>query len=230
MQAIILAAGNDLQLGNKQTPRCLLKIGRKPLINHLADQLPKEITEVVLVVGQQKKKIKEQVGQSLNNRPVKYVTQKEQLGTGHALWTARSAITSERFMVLMSDNLYHRQDMAQCLKYKNTLLAKKMEMPERYGVVNTSDQRLISVSERARDCVSTLINCGLYVLTSEIFNYPLVDIGSQTDGHREYGLPQQITLLAETESVHIEWARFWIPISTIQEFKATNKYLKKIYQ
>jgi len=221
MQAVILAGGSHLVVKTRVTPKCLLKIGRKTLIEHLAFQLPSEVTEIVIVVGQLKTQIKDQVGKNLSGRPVRYVTQDQQLGTGHALSVCQPIITSEKFLVLMGDNLYLKRDIARCLQHPRSILAKKLETPERFGVITTGGQRLFSVAETPKKLPGTLINCGLYVLDQEIFDQPLVEIDQD-----EYGLPQQV---AKLDDVFVERADFWLPIGTVQDLKLAGKYLKKLY-
>ena len=60
MQAVILAAGEGLRLSplSEAVPKCLLKIGKKTLLEYTFSQLPSEIREVILVVGHLKNQIK----------------------------------------------------------------------------------------------------------------------------------------------------------------------------
>ena len=83
---------------------------------------------------------------------------------------------------------------------------------------------LEGVIESPKLSAGTLVNCGLYVLNKNIFDYPLVQIDKG-----EYGLPQTIAKMAKDYPVKIEKATFWMPINNIQDLKQADKYLKKLY-
>jgi len=225
MQAVILAAGEGIRLrGENVVPKCLLKVGKKTILEHLLSQLPKEIREVIIVVGELKNQIKKHIGTNFNGRPIKYIEQSERLGTGHALFVAKGILENKKFLVLMGDNLYLKRDMESCLRHDLCLLTQKIEAPERFGVVKVEDAHLQDVIESPKLSAGTLVNCGLYVIDKRIFDYPLVKIGRE-----EYGLPQTIAKMANDYPVKIEKATFWMPIQNIQDLKQADKYLKKLY-
>lgn len=226
MQAVILAAGEGLRLksDNEEIPKCLLKVGKKTVIEHTLSQLPKEIREVVIVVGHLKSQIKKRIGNHYSGRSIRYVEQTEPLGTGHALSVCQNVLDNKKFLVLMGDNLYLKRDMESCLRHELCLLTQKIEAPERFGVVKVTDGNLEDVIESPKLSAGTPVNCGLYVLDKKIFNYPLVLIGKE-----EYGLPQTIARMSREHPVKIEKATFWMPINNIQDLKQADKYLKKIY-
>ncbi|MEK7136634.1 MAG: sugar phosphate nucleotidyltransferase [Patescibacteria group bacterium] len=224
MQAIILAAGSHEHSQSREPIKCLLKVGREPLLCHLTRELPPEISEIIIVVGRQKNQVKEIAGRTLAGRTVRYVTQNEQLGTGHALSLCRPIIHTERFLVLMGDNLYLKSDIKACLKHPRAILTKKIDAPERYGLVSESGHLLVAVTEKPKNPNGALINCGLYVLDHKIFDIPLAKIGED-----EYGLPQQVANLSAIYPVAIEQAQFWLPVSTIEDLKQADKYLRRMY-
>jgi len=225
MQAIILAAGEGIKLKSKsnEIPKCLLKVGKKTILKHILFQLPDEIKEVIIVVGRLKSQIKKQIGNHYAGRNVKYVEQTERLGTGHALWVSRDFIIN-RFIVLMGDNLYLKKDIQNCLRHDLCILTKKIELPERFGIINIENGVLKGINESPKISADALINCGLYVLDKRIFEYPLVLIGE-----KEYGLPQTIVKMALRYPIKIEKANFWMPINSLQDLKQADKYFKNLY-
>jgi len=227
MQALILAAGSGVKIaGGNRIPKSLVKVGNKTLLEHNISQLPDNVKEIVLVVGPDKNQIKKKIGINYGSRRIKYLEQPEMLGTGHALYMCKDHLTDGKFVVLMGDNLYHKKDIEKCLKHDLSVLVKNMESPDRFGVVKL-DKRgiLLDISESPKIAEGTDINCGLYVLDKRIFDYPLAPIGDN-----EYGLPQQIAKMAFEQPIIIEKATFWLPISTIQDIKYADKYLKNIYK
>ena len=226
MQAVVLAAGEGIRLRplTDNIPKCLLKVGKKTILEHTLSQLPPEIKEIIIVVGRHKNQIKDKIGTSFTGRRIRYVGQTEKLGTGHALSICKDILDDGKFLVMMGDDLYIRKDIVNCLRNDLCLLAQKMESPERFGVLKVENGILKDVVESPKFSVGTFVNCGIYVLDKRIFNYPLVPIGEG-----EYGLPQTIVKMAFEHPVKIERATFWMPINTIQDLKQANKYLKKIY-
>lgn len=224
MQAVILAAGEGIRMGANDIPKCLLKVGKKTILEHLISQLPKEIHEVLIVVGHLKSQIKRQLGAHFGGKRIVYIEQTEQLGTGHALFICKDFLEDKKFLVLMGDNLYVRKDMENCLKHNLCVLAQKLEAPERFGVLKAENGVLEEIIEGPKLAAGALINCGLYTLNKKIFDYPLVRIGE-----KEYGLPQTIVKMSRDYPIKIEKAAFWMPISNLQDLKGIDKHLKKLY-
>lgn len=226
MQAIVLAAGEGIRLKplTDAIPKCLIKIGRKTILEHTLSELPQNIKEVIIVVGHLKSQIKKQIGNHFANRNIRYVEQTERLGTGHALFTAKNVIDNERFTVLMGDNIYTKRDIESCLSQNLALLVKEVEAPERLGVLKVENGTLIDIIESPKLTAGSLVNCGLYALDKRIFDYSLVAISE-----KEYGLPQTIAKMAARHPVKIVKATFWMPINTIQDVKSADKHLKKLY-
>ncbi|OGM89388.1 hypothetical protein A3J77_01205 [Candidatus Wolfebacteria bacterium RBG_13_41_7] len=226
MQAIILAAGEGIRLKplTDTIPKCLIKVGKKTILEHTLSELPQSIKEVIIVVGHLKGQIKKQIGNHFANRNIRYVEQTERLGTGHALFTTKNIIGDEKFVVLMGDNVYTKRDIESCLSQNLALLAKEVEAPERFGVLKIENGSLVDVIESPKLTAGSLVNCGLYVLDKRIFNYSPVAINQE-----EYGLPQTIVKMSARYPVKIVKATFWIPINTIQDVKSADKYLKKLY-
>jgi len=226
MQAIILAAGEGIRLKplSGTIPKCLIKVGKKTILEHTLSELPQSIKEVIIIVGHLKGQIKKQIGNHFANRNIRYTEQTERLGTGHALFTAKNIIGNEKFAVLMGDNIYIKRDIESCLSQNLALLAKEVEAPERFGILKIENGSLIDVAESPKLTAGSLVNCGLYVLDKRIFNYSLVAINQE-----EYGLPQTIAKMSVQHPVKIVKATFWMPINTIQDVKSADKYLKKLY-
>jgi len=225
MQAIILAGGEGIRLGKSNTiPKCLLKVGKKTILEHNLSQLPQEVGEVIVVVESLKNQVKENIGKNFGGRRITYVEQPERLGTGHALFICKDFVHDGKFIVLMGDNLYIKKDMENCLRHRLCILAQKVETPDRFGVIELRSGILKNVVESPKLPTNTLVNCGLYVLDKRIFDYRLVSIGGG-----EYGLPQTIVKMAMNYPVEIEHASFWMPVNTIQDLKQADKYLKRLY-
>jgi len=100
---IILAAGKGTRMNSTELPKVLTLYQDKPMIKHLLSSVEDStVCETpVIVVGYKAEMVKEALGNNYT-----YVTQVEQLGTGHAVMTAESALKNiaENIMVLYGDH------------------------------------------------------------------------------------------------------------------------------
>jgi bifunctional UDP-N-acetylglucosamine pyrophosphorylase/glucosamine-1-phosphate N-acetyltransferase len=100
-QAVVLAAGMGKRM-NSDLPKVLHPALGKPLILHVLDRLePLGPGRVVLVVGHKEELVRE----ACASRVVRYVTQRPQRGTGHAVQVAWDEIAqgAERVLVVAGD-------------------------------------------------------------------------------------------------------------------------------
>jgi bifunctional UDP-N-acetylglucosamine pyrophosphorylase/glucosamine-1-phosphate N-acetyltransferase len=208
MQAVILAAGRGTRMGDltNHTPKPLLKINGWPILEYTLANLPKEISEVIFVIGYHGQKIKDHFGASRGGKELRYVWQRRLDGTGGALWQIRKLLRG-KFLVLNGDDLYHHDDLKRIIRHKLAVLAKDVTTPSEFGVINIDeDGHLVQIVEKPSEPQSNLVNAGVYVLNEKFFDYPLVAI-SET----EFGLPQTIAQMVGQHKIKVERAAFWHP-------------------
>ena len=99
-QIVILAAGKGKRMGKLDLPKVLVPLQGQPLISHLLDELKplKASMHPIIVIGYMHGRVKEVLGKEYD-----YVLQREQLGTAHAVWTAREKIKAKNVLVLYGD-------------------------------------------------------------------------------------------------------------------------------
>ena len=87
MQAVILAAGKSTRTYplTLTRPKALLTVANKTILEHNLEQMSGIIDEAIIVVGYKKEMIINKFGENFGKISIKYIEQKEQLGTGHAL-------------------------------------------------------------------------------------------------------------------------------------------------
>lgn len=223
MQCVFLAAGYGKRLRpyTETTPKHLLEINGMPILEHNFACLSDGVDKIVLVVGWLGEKIRAYFGNKFSGREIIYIEQKERLGTGHALTLCQNVL-QDKFMVMMGDNFYGKDDIKKCLRHQLCLLTIETNRPKEFAVVEVNDDgSLKEVKEKPHNSLSNLINTGLYVLDRRIFDYPPVKIASG-----EYGLPQTIGQMAKDHKVYIEKTAFWIPVDTMQDFQKAREYFK----
>jgi len=227
MQAVILAAGEGIRLRplTLDRPKPLIKIEGKTLLEHNLDQLISLVDEVVIVIGYKGGMIKDYIGDEYQSMKIRYVEQKEQLGTGHALMQVDKFIKG-KFLLLMADDLYSKDDISVCAEHELCVLAKRVTNPERFGVFVLEDNKVKDVIEKPDTFVGNLINTGFYVLDRRIFE-ELDKIEKSERG--EYELTDALKNLAKKYEIFCEEVRdYHIPIGYPEDLEEAKKVLNEI--
>ncbi len=210
MQAVILAAGKSTRTYplTITKPKPLLKVANKTLLEHNLDNLNNILGEVIIVVGYKKNLIKRHIGKKYKNLKMKYIEQKQQLGTAHALLMAKPCI-KDRFVLLMGDDIYSKEDIKKCIKHRYSILTAKVKEPQNFGVVIEKNNILIDFKEKPKKFVSDLISTAFYSLDKKIFDF----INQIKKSERnEFELPDAIKLLSRKQKIYCIKSRKWFPI------------------
>lgn len=228
MQAVILAAGKSTRTYplTLTRPKPLLKVANKTLIEHNLGNLnaissAKLLGEIIIIVGYKKEMVKEVIKNSYRNLSIRYVEQKSQSGTGNALLAAEKYVEGD-FISLNGDDVYSKEDFENVLKDRYSILVKKAENPEAFGVVIENNKILADIIEKPKKFVSDLVNTGLYKLDEKIF--PIIRELKKSK-RNEYELTDAIKQLAKNEPVHCIEAKQWIPIGCPLDLLKANRIL-----
>jgi UTP--glucose-1-phosphate uridylyltransferase len=214
-KAVFPAAGLGTRFlpATKAQPKEMLPLVDKPLIQYgVEEAIHSGIQNVIIVTGRGKSAIEDhfdvnfelehilkekkktdlvkQVRAISEMLDVAYVRQKEALGLGHAVWTARELVGDEPFAVVLSDDVIESEvpclkQMMEIHEFFGATVVALMEVPPEnissYGVVdadpidhNGAKQRLYRVRNlvekpKREDAPSNLAIIGRYILVPEIF-------------------------------------------------------------
>lgn len=123
---VILAAGHGKRM-QSELPKVLVPLRDQPLITHVLESIKKSgiNSTPVIVVGQHR----EIVMQALGNN-YKYAIQEEQLGTGHAVMSARAIMptNTKHIMVLYGDHPFISSETIKNLVEKHLNSKSKITM------------------------------------------------------------------------------------------------------
>ncbi|MBD3203604.1 NTP transferase domain-containing protein [Candidatus Woesearchaeota archaeon] len=224
MQAVILAAGKSTRTYplTKTRPKPLLKAANKTIIEHNLSQLDGIVDEAVIVVNYLSDQIKEKIGDKFENIDIKYIKQKEPLGTGHAVMSAKNML-KDKFIVMNGDDFFSNEDIKRCTEHEFCVLVKKVSNPENFGVIVQKNNILKKIVEKPKIRISDLANTGLYVFTKEIFKKKL------TKSKRgEYEITDYLKYLVEAKKVNVKTVEdYWFPIVYPWDLLGANSFFIK---
>lgn len=226
MDAIILAAGRGMRLRplTDTTPKPLIPIAGRGTLLRLLDALPKAVSRVVIVVGYLGDNIREEIGTVSHDRPVEYATQEVLDGTGGALRWARPLIRSERFLVVMGDDLYAARDLELLTEYERSILVQTRVMPkDGMDIWRTRSGKVVSLGVGAKG-KKAVTNPGAYVLGQEWFETAPVLSPGKTD---EWSIPHAIPQLLKQMPFQAVEASFWHMCGTFEEIEEAEKLLQE---
>lgn len=223
MQAIILAAGEGTRMRplTNDTPKPLVRVLGKPLMEYNLEKLPPEITELIIVVGYLAEQIKQYFGNSYKNLPITYVHQEKLLGTADAVAQCEQYITG-RFFVFMGDDLYAQEDFEHCLQNNQSWLVQKKHGAFVGGrIVVDTHENITDVIEGAHDVDAGYVSTNMFVLTPQYFDYEPVAI---KDG-AEFGLPQTVVQMSKKHPIKMVEAIGWRQVTTAVDIDALQQAL-----
>jgi NDP-sugar pyrophosphorylase family protein len=203
-----------------ERPKPLVEVAGLPLIAHAARALPKEVDEILIVVGYLGERIVSYCGEHLCGRPVRYIWQREPKGTAEALRLARDLL-HDKFLVLFADDLLDASSLARLVQHDLALLAHEHPEPQHFGVmVLNDDGTLKDLIEKPDVPPSNLISTGVMVLDDRIFEY---EAPLHTKG--EYFLTDMVTQLAHDHAVQVERMEFWCPVGKPEDIAVAEAAL-----
>jgi bifunctional UDP-N-acetylglucosamine pyrophosphorylase/glucosamine-1-phosphate N-acetyltransferase len=212
MDAIILAAGLGTRLRphTLKTPKPLLPVQGRPILDWTLGALPPAVTRVVVVVHYLADQVDTYLRAQTHFRAWATVFQDQPRGTGDALRRCRDQVYSDRFLVLNGDDLFGAADLAALAACPAGVLAHIVQEPRKFGIaVLRPDGSLERLLEKPDLDGPRLANTGAYVFPRSVFD---IEIGLSPRG--EYEITDYVSALAAHQPFRIVEAKCWLPIGT----------------
>ncbi len=172
MKVIILAAGEGVRMRplTLSTPKPLLLVGGRSILDHIFESLPSEITEAIIVVRYLGDKIRDYCGDNFYGRAITYVEGSPEGNAISFLQAKKFLENEERFLLIQGDELPYKKDVKECLNYTSSSLCFEVSDPWNHGVATLDhDGYLVEVIEKPKNPQTCLISNGLMVVTNKIF-------------------------------------------------------------
>jgi UDP-N-acetylglucosamine diphosphorylase / glucose-1-phosphate thymidylyltransferase / UDP-N-acetylgalactosamine diphosphorylase / glucosamine-1-phosphate N-acetyltransferase / galactosamine-1-phosphate N-acetyltransferase len=218
MLGVILAAGKGLRLlpFTENTPKPLVVVNGKPIIEYILEALPDSIDKIIIITGYLSEQIEDYLEYSWNDVPIEYIEQNQLNGTGTAIHLIKDYI-NEPFLVVNGDDLYSKEDLTRLSEHTLAMLVSETVGPAPSSINIDQTGRLAGIQTNPPAGESILRNTGAYMLDQSFFEYPLHEI--QVHDKTEYSLPHTLIDLTKEKNVQVEKATFWKPIGTLDELK-----------
>lgn len=228
MKAVILAAGKGTRFGDitKTTPKSLIPVNGKPIIEYTLSALPPSVTEVYLVIGHLGDKIKKHIGKTCRGLKINYVTTKKLNGTGGALIAAKKFIKKERFLVLYGDDIYSKNELEKMLAQKRSFGLAKIPPPSnKYLAIQINKKDDITGARypnKKEMRGKILVFTGALVLDDTIFRLRMMQLSNG-----EYGLPQTILKNIKKYPIKGMVMKHWIQINDPKSLAVAEKKITR---
>ena len=244
MQAIILAAGYATRLYplTKNTPKPLLNVAGKPIIEHIIKKLDsiESISRIYIVTNDKfEQHFKKWLHDFDVQKPIEIIndgtkSNEHRLG---ALGDTHHAINSRKIdddvIVVAGDNLFELNlvDVANFFrKRKSNVIVlhdvKDFELAKQYGIVEIDENNLVvNFEEKPKSPKSTLASTGIYIFpkkTIELIN-KYISQGNNPDKTGSF-----IEWLHKRDTVHSYVTdKKWYDIGSIDELKKADKHYRQ---
>ena len=172
---IIMAGGFGSRLMplTKDTPKPMLKVGGKPILERIIDQfIDQGFHDFYISVHYLSEKIKEYFkdGQSKNIK-ITYLEENEPMGTGGSLSLLPKPLSALPHIVVNGDILstidyqslinFHEENTSIA-----TMVSRHLDVKVPFGVIESKGSKLTSIEEKPS--LDVMINAGIYMINKEV--------------------------------------------------------------
>jgi bifunctional UDP-N-acetylglucosamine pyrophosphorylase/glucosamine-1-phosphate N-acetyltransferase len=221
MDAVIMAAGLGTRLRphTLTTPKPMLPVRGRPILDWTLGALPASVDRVIVVVNYLAERVSAYLKSQKHRTQYEVVRQETPRGTGDAVRSCQPLIRSDRFLVLNGDDLYGAADVARLAACPAGLLVQTVTEPRKFGIAFLkADGSLEKLVEKPDLDGPRLANTGAYVFPRSVFKHEL-----KLSARGEYEVTDYVSALATDGRVEVVEAAFWLPIGTVEVWQAAQE-------
>lgn len=228
LEALIMAGGRGerLQPLTNKTPKPMLMLGNKPILEHNIDRLIEYgITKIYISVKYLAEQIIDYFGDgSSKGISIEYILEEKPLGTAGAISLLKEIGTD--YLLLMNSDLFTDADFEdlylQTLKNKAELGAASVSYSIKvpYGIFTETNKKITGLKEKPT--ITSYANSGIYILHKKLFSFiPEAAFFNITD---------LMNLMIEKNRpiIHNPIIGYWIDIGQRQDYENAKEIVKHL--
>jgi len=181
LKGIVLAGGLGKRLGvlTKITNKHLLGIWDRPMIYYPIQTLVEAgIRDILIVTGGNHAGEFLRLlgnGHQFGLKHIDYTYQEGEGGIADALRLAEHFADGQKIAVILGDNIIEKSIKEYTDKFRKQkegarLLIKEVEDPQRFGVVDLKNDKIISIEEKPKSPKSNYVVTGIYMYDAKVFD------------------------------------------------------------
>lgn len=216
--------GTRLHPLTKNTPKPMLKVGDKPILQTIVEQFSSYgFVDIIMCVNYRAEAIQNYFGNGEKfGVNIEYVLEKERMGTAGAL-SLLTTKPSDAFFVMNGD-LLTNVNFESLLDYHNshnavaTMCVRDYDFQVPYGVVNIEGNKVTSITEKPVH--KFFVSAGIYMLSADSL--------SLIPDNQYYDMPSLFEMLIEQQQTTISFPihEYWLDIGRMNEFEKAQRDIK----
>lgn len=219
--------GTRLQPLTDDTPKPLLKVGTKPILETIINNFATYgFTDIIISVNYKAEMIKNYFGDgSKFGVHITYIEEQKRLGTAGALSLLLEK-PNEPFFVMNGDlltnvNFSHFLDFHSFGNAIATMCVREFQYQIPYGVIETSNDKITSIKEKPTQ--KFFVNAGIYLLSPKVLSYIPTD--------KFYDMPTLFENLINANKNVLSFPihEYWLDIGQHNDFIQANDEYSKIF-
>ncbi len=179
MKALVLSGGSGTRLQplTHTTAKQLIPVANKPVLFYALEDISRAgIEDVGIIVGHTKKEIMEAVGDGSRwGFRLTYIEQDAPRGLAHAVLTAEKFLGKDDFVMYLGDNILRSGIAGLIESFKKsksdaTIALSRVRDPQRFGVAELRDGKVVGLEEKPKKPKSDLALIGIYIFSKSILD------------------------------------------------------------
>lgn len=182
MKGVILAGGLGKRLYplTKVTNKHLLPVGSRPMVYYpIMTLVDAGIKDIMIVTGGNNAGDFLRLlgnGSEFGLKHINYTYQQGEGGIADALKLTEHFVDGDKVVVILGDNIIESSISKYAAKFKNQkigarVLLKKVLDPQRFGVAEFCNKRIVNIEEKPKNPKSTYAVTGIYMYDSQVFDF-----------------------------------------------------------
>jgi choline kinase len=240
VKAILLAAGRSTRLYpiTLATPKCLLEVGGRALLEYQLDALKKcGVEEVIVVTGYFREMIEAKFAEVGSRYSFKttfvYNERFAETNNIYSLWTAKEAAKGSDFLVMHADVLFHSDILVNCCDAPGGIvLVADAYLHEETMKLVAVDGRVTSVGKHVKfdEASGTFLGIAKFSATGGEMMFDELDRVISAGETNAYFTLALMGLIADGEQIGVSWTggKAWIEVDFPEELEQAEAILSKI--